>query len=382
MTGFEPTRAAALHRLAAFVPDAGRSYGVKRNHDLAGGAPSEQPAVSQLSPYLRHRLIAEREVIDAVLSRHAPQEAMPFLQQLFWRSYFKGWLEQHPSVWNSYQTGLDTARQQSHDGYNAAISGRSGIACFDHWCRQLCDTGYLHNHARLWFASIWIFSLRLPWQLGADLFLRHLADADPASNTLSWRWVAGLHTKGKHYLATADNIARFTDGRFHPVGELDETAPPLTEDDDHTLAACPTPMATPAARTLWLITEEDSLSPPAGLKVAGVLGIASHDASDFAQQAVRNSAAAAGGVYYLGHCWSTAILRAAETAGVRDVACAYLPVGPTADGFAATHQRLAAAGLRLHLHQRTYDRLVWPHATKGYFKLKKQIPSLIDGLAQ
>jgi deoxyribodipyrimidine photo-lyase len=78
---------------------------------------------------------------------------------------------------------------------------------FDDWAQELVATGYLHNHARMWFASIWIFTLRLPWELGADFFLRHLIDGDPASNTLSWRWVGGLHTPGKTYLATADNIA-------------------------------------------------------------------------------------------------------------------------------------------------------------------------------
>lgn len=57
----------------------------------------------------------------------------------------------------------------------------------------------------LWFASVWIFTLRPPWELGADLFMRQLLDGDPASNTLSWRWVAGMHTRGKHYLARRDN---------------------------------------------------------------------------------------------------------------------------------------------------------------------------------
>ena len=71
----------------------------------------------------------------------------------------------------------------------------------------------MHNHARLWFASIWIFTLKLPWELGAAFFLEHLHDGDPASNTLSWRWVAGLHTKGKNYVASADNIEKFTDGK-------------------------------------------------------------------------------------------------------------------------------------------------------------------------
>ncbi len=96
------------------------------------------------------------------------------------------------------------------------LSGSTGIDCFDHWAQELADTGYLHNHARMWFASIWIFTLELPWQLGADFFLTRLLDADPAANTLSWRWVAGLHTPGKHYLARASNIEKFTLGRFNP----------------------------------------------------------------------------------------------------------------------------------------------------------------------
>ncbi len=98
-------------------------------------------------------------------------------------------------------------------------------------------TGYLHNHARMWFASIWIFTLRLPWELGADFFLRHLLDGDPASNTLSWRWVGGMQTMGKTYLARADNIATLhgravpargagDTGRAAARAPCPETAPP------------------------------------------------------------------------------------------------------------------------------------------------------------
>ena len=56
----------------------------------------------------------------------------------------------------------------------------------------------MHNHVRMWFASIWIFTLNLPWQLGADFFMQHLLDGDPASNTLSWRWVAGIPVSYTH----------------------------------------------------------------------------------------------------------------------------------------------------------------------------------------
>ena len=72
----------------------------------------------------------------------------------------------------------------------------------------------------MWFASIWIYTLNLPWQLGAEFFMNHLLDADPASNTLSWRWVAGLHTKNKQYITSAENIKKFTDNKYYPKGQL------------------------------------------------------------------------------------------------------------------------------------------------------------------
>ncbi len=115
--------------------------------------------------------------------------------------------------------------------YRRAIEGKTGIDCFDAWVEELLETGYLHNHTRMWFASIWIFTLQLPWELGADFTYRHFVDGDPASNTLSWRWVGGLHTRGKTYLARPDNIAEHTGGRFRPKGlareaiALDEPLP-------------------------------------------------------------------------------------------------------------------------------------------------------------
>ena len=98
--------------------------------------------------------------------------------------------------------------------FQRAIEATSGIECFDDWVKELIKYGYLHNHSRMWFASIWVHTLNLPWELGANFFLTHLLDADPASNTLSWRWVAGLHTEGKVYLANEDNIKKFTKERY------------------------------------------------------------------------------------------------------------------------------------------------------------------------
>ena len=86
----------------------------------------------------------------------------------------------------------------------------------------------------MWFASIWIFTLELPWQLGAEFFMQHLYDGDTASNTLGWRWVAGVQTQGKHYLASEWNIKKFTNNRFNNI-KLNENAPPKTSKKNYSI---------------------------------------------------------------------------------------------------------------------------------------------------
>ena len=155
--------------------------------------------------------MSEYELIRDVLSSHSYQRVEKFIQEIFWRIYWKGWLETRPSVWSDFVELPVNYRDKNLD---AALAGQTGIQCFDSWVTELIKTNYLHNHARMWFASIWIFTLGLPWQLGARFFLEHLIDGDAASNTLSWRWVAGLQTKGKQYRASNQNIETYTKGRF------------------------------------------------------------------------------------------------------------------------------------------------------------------------
>ena len=203
---FPLTRAAGLDRLGAFVPLMGRAYADGRNTDRG---PEREASTSALSPYLRRRLVLEREVVEATYAAHGQIGADKFVQEVFWRSYFKGHLETHPAVWANYRSLVVQGRNQLATAsglrrvYNDAVLGRTGIDGFDDWARELAETNWLHNHARMWFASIWIFTLRLPWALGAVFFMRHLIDGDPASNTLSWRWVdvgsEVIHTKIHRY---------------------------------------------------------------------------------------------------------------------------------------------------------------------------------------
>ena len=116
-------------------------------------------------------------------------------------------------------------KYKDNENYLNAVEGNTNIEYFNYWVKELKDTNYLHNHTRMWFASIWIFTLNLPWQLGAEFFLKHLLDGDPASNTLGWRWVAGIQTQGKHYLASEWNIKKFTNNRFNQI-KLNENATP------------------------------------------------------------------------------------------------------------------------------------------------------------
>ena len=184
------------------------SYSLDRNFDY--GIPHNN--VSRLSPYLRRRFISEYEVLKTVLNKHKYENIEKFIEEIFWRTYWKGWLETHPYVYKEYEL--------KH--HNQIIPTKTGIKCFDHWKDELIETGYLHNHSRMWFASIWIFTLKYSWESGANFFKKNLIDWCPASNTLGWRWVAGLQTIGKPYIARAENIKHFTGNRFYPKGQLHE----------------------------------------------------------------------------------------------------------------------------------------------------------------
>jgi len=243
----------AERALLEFLPRAASHYTNERNFDRG---PENRENVSCLSTALQHRLLSEKEVIQAVLKTYSWEQAEKFLQEVLWRSYWKSWLELRPSVWKHYASYQN---QKMTPALSLALSGETGIDCFDFWRKELRQTGYLHNHARMWFSSIWIFTLKLPWELGAQLFEKELSDFDAASNTLSWRWVSGLHTPGKHYLARAENIHQFTDGRFNPEGQLQENepAPPFQSLPLECAPPNPTLAEKPTGRWGLLVHEED-----------------------------------------------------------------------------------------------------------------------------
>ena len=365
-----------MARLAAFAPRAGRAYAAGRNADLGeeGGT-----ATSALSPYVRRRLILEREVVDAAEAAHGPAAADKFVQEVFWRSYFKGYLETRPLVWTRYraEVAAGEARLGAESGlrraYEAAVGGRTGIACFDDWAAELVATNWLHNHTRMWFASIWIFTLGLPWALGADFFMRHLIDGDPASNTLSWRWVAGLHTRGKAYAARAENIHRYTGGRYAPTG-LNESPRALVEDEVVSPVALPAAEGPPSGDVALLLHLDDLCVESlelGGARVVRVAGLVAH--AEGAAEAV-----VAADLEAMGDGSERAAARfGCPVVGVGDgwaeglpVVTAWAPVGPSASALPAGVRRV----------RRPWDELAWPRATRGFFSAQGRDSAGVGGL--
>jgi deoxyribodipyrimidine photo-lyase len=400
VTDWTPTRSEGDKIMADFAPRMGRHYANGRNTDHGSGA---HKAVSVLSPYIRRRLVLESDAVAVALAAHGPKDAEKFVQEVIWRGYFKGWLELRPQVWTSYRTGLegdlavlDQDRRLRRD-VERAVNGQTGLTCFDVWATELVETGYLHNHARMWFASIWIFTLGLPWRLGADFFYRHLLDGDAASNTLGWRWVAGLHTRGKPYPADAKNITTFTAGRFAPRGsDLAEVTQGLEATEP---AGLPTvtplrPFMPPQSGcpTGLLITDEDCRVEDFNLAALDICTTATLAASSlrsplpvsdlvtwFEAGALADAAMRVGASpVVLQVADPTSLVKWAMTAGVTQIATPYITCGPLRDWLDQAAPSLTANGITFCEWRRDWDTAVWPYATAGFFKVRQNIPRILE----
>lgn len=395
------TRAAALAQLDAFLP-AAALYGRDRNHVSPG-----HPSVSRLSATIRHRLITEAEVATAVLGVHSFTRVEKFVQEVYWRRYWKSWLSLRPEVWEDFESSL--AQLPADPAARAIEEARSGNSVIDHFSRELTTTGYLHNHARMWFAAWWIHEARLPWQSGAAFFFRHLLDADPASNTLSWRWVAGLQTAGKSYLARrsnlekylapalletlADGLPAFENPRAHPVGPFVKFAithpHPAPSDVSQTLRS-----------GLWI--HEEDLSPETAplqnLSFAAIAVTADRDTwrrlslpdfkTNWLRQALQDSATRAEETWNLAprveleSSFPEALTRWADSEKLEQIVALRPEIGPLHDALPGLHSALYSRGIRLALIDRPEDLQLRPFATGGFFpfweRLRKSLFSVSD----
>ena len=376
---FEASKAAALNRLNNFVEKNLSEYSKLRNFDFG---PENRTNISGLSPYITHGVINEKEVIEKSLSKFSFSKNEKFIQEVLWRTYWKGWLELRPNVWTDYLLELNKIREEYKDNqnYKNAIDGKTNIECFNYWVTELKENNYLHNHTRMWFASIWIFTLELPWQLGAEFFMQHLYDGDSASNTLGWRWVAGIQTQGKHYLASEWNIKKFTNNRFNNI-KLNETAPPKvsektysivkqdfsnknTDDEnlfifENSLSFETTDFQNHKFKKIYIISNKNENR---SIKLSEkVIKFKSLLISDQKQRLENNSI-------------NCEVVDISEVKNINEKVIALYPtVGENLD-------YLNSNNLKIDFLYRKLDQYSWQYCNKGFFNFKNYIPKIISSL--
>jgi deoxyribodipyrimidine photo-lyase len=363
---------AALQR---FLDKGAASYEACRNFDYG---PANRNNVSQLSKFISHRVLFEYEVAQRALAQYSPDVVDKFIQEVFWRIYWKGWLEHRPAVWNDYVAfDHDTTPKRL---FQQAVTGKTGIDCFDYWSAELQNTNYLHNHARMWFASIWIFTLGLPWQSGARFFMQHLFDGDAASNTLGWRWVAGIQTIGNHYVARASNIEQFTNGRFSPLN-LNETPVPAASSKTYDIMPIDDRAKYQKKYNKLIVLEND-------LYVKRKDEYEAYDTVFVLRpNSIVRSADLAGPVtdFKMGlvsaFCEKHANALDIDAAGLGTIAASqqgfdvvYPAIGDHLDFLSRLRDE---SGVVLHLLKRPEDVFCWHYAKKGFFNFKKHIPEMM-----
>lgn len=367
MNIFPADRESALQRLHEFVQDGASAYARTRNFVKTGHG-----NVSRLSAALRHRLISEEEVVAAVLAVHCFPAVEKFVQEVVWRTYWKGWLEQHPGVWADYV------------GHSAAypLPLPSGGA-MSRFTAELRATGYVHNHARMWWAGWWCHQLGLPWAAGARFFFDHLLDADAASNTLGWRWVAGLQTPGKAYFARRDNVAKYWEDHAPLEGISDCVSARIpVETADRSRVAMPDypESYTASDAKIALLGHPDDLSlettPLGGLHPAAIALIDEAGETDSAvkkewRKKATDDAASRWSQYYgvkveLLPRW-VGVLDWVKKTDCKTLVLMAPFVGPDADCWVLVRETLKATGIELIECRRAWDTRLFPAARAGFF---------------
>ena len=380
------TRAEALLALRDFIEGPVLHYARLRNHIA-----DRHTHVSRLSAAIAHRLVTEAEVLCAVLRVHKSTTVEKFVQEVVWRSYWKGWLELHPGVWRDFADAASAGGPLAE----RLQEGQSGCAAMDACARELVSTGYLHNHARMWWASFWIHRAGLPWKAGARIFFDHLLDADAASNTLSWRWVAGLQTPGKTYLVRRSNLDSYwPDAPSEGLEQLDgEPLVDIPQDSaDRSLRGMENFPEAPGDSVAGLLLHEEDLS-----LECGPLSQFHPTAACFWKTPARSSIRAA----WLNRAAEDARARAenhfqknvtevqaldslkdwVETHDLRRIVMAAPSVGPVRDSLEPFLQWCGECGIVVTRFRRRWDARVFPLAKAGFFpfwnSVRPQLSELI-----
>jgi deoxyribodipyrimidine photo-lyase len=201
---FLPGEDEAQRRLDAFVDPGDQP--VYRYSD--GRNRLDQDGTSRLSPYLRFGMVSARQAVVSALSAveaapdpQAREGAETWLSELIWREFYVHILYHFPHVrGSSFRPEYDQITWENDEGAFAAwCDGRTGYPVVDAAGRQLGQTGWMHNRARMIVASFLVKDLLVDWRWGERFFMQHLMDGDPAANNGGWQWTAGTGTDAAPY---------------------------------------------------------------------------------------------------------------------------------------------------------------------------------------
>jgi deoxyribodipyrimidine photo-lyase len=171
-------------------------------------------AVSYLSPYITHGVLPLPRVRDMVLEDYTLKQANNFIFELTWREFFhRVYWELGDGIWRDIKREQPDVRTDRIPA--AIVDAQTGIDVLDDAIRGLYETGYMHNHARMWVASVTCNVAGSHWYLPSKWLYYHLLDGDLASNTLSWQWVAGAFSNKKYY-ANQGNLNKYSGRRVKP----------------------------------------------------------------------------------------------------------------------------------------------------------------------
>ena len=409
---FPRTRAEALASWAEFRPR------VAAYADARNGVRPGHRAVSRLSPAIRRRLVTEYELIGSTLAEYPFARVEKFVQEMCWRRYWKSWLELRPGVWTRYQEAVRRLRGELR-GYQARRvaeieEGRSGVEIMDYFADELRTTGYLHNHARMWFAGFWVHTEKLPWELGADFFLpppaRRRPGGEHALLALGGRppnpgqklpypaLEPGTRYVDPDLLAAHSGGLEKLEDKFAQearVQDTDFTREELPSDADDTTL----PDDLPEQVGVWVHADDlnlESATPLEALRPAGVFGgldsniLAAEGVSpgrrDYLQVALRDGLARAGTHFEAATQSEDGPLPETLTAharaqGWRAVVALRPAVGPLQDLVPAIRASLARENVTLHLVWRPEDSQTLPYAKAGYFSFWQGMREELLGVA-
>jgi deoxyribodipyrimidine photo-lyase len=193
---FKTDYASIVAQIEALDPIA---YGQSRNY-IDG-------AVTYLSPYISRGVISTKQVLESVMKRgYKLYQIESFVKELCWRDYFQRVGQERNLSLPIKQAQTDVAHEQIP---LAILQAKTGIQGIDQAIEQLYETGYMHNHARMYTASVVCNIAKSDWLMPARWMYYHLLDGDWASNACSWQWVAAANS-GKKYYADQENINKYT----------------------------------------------------------------------------------------------------------------------------------------------------------------------------